>query len=301
MNEQGLNDVLGRKFWLGQLSPEEQGRIEELAFEDSDTFIFLETVEDDLIDDFIQGELSPEEISRFEDHFLGLPGRRDNLEASRVLQRHLDTDIRPSIIEPSNDAIFEGLKSRSSGLRWSLIAAVFLLLIVALWLFIRARETARPNPTQAGPTNPVVTPSVIPSVTTTPTPIPAHVENILKTPSEERHQTVATIVLMPGTNRSGEAQQVSLTNNSPVLLIELHLNSVHKDMKYNVVLQNEAGATLNQWSSVKPKQTRLGRGLHVEVSIASLRPQEIYTFVVTGTLSNAGSDEAAPYFFEAIQ
>src|SRR5689334_1730056 len=91
MKDQLLDEAVARRFLLGQLPPEEQGRIEESTSEDVDTFTFLETVEDDLIDEFIQGDLSAEEKQRFENHFLSLPGRRNNLQVSRVLQQHLDT------------------------------------------------------------------------------------------------------------------------------------------------------------------------------------------------------------------
>src|SRR5690349_5837779 len=83
MKEQVLDDVLARRFLLGQLSPDEQGRIEEWAFEDPDTFTFLESVEDDLIDEFIHGDLSTAEERQFKSHFLCLPGSRNNVKISR--------------------------------------------------------------------------------------------------------------------------------------------------------------------------------------------------------------------------
>ena len=84
MKEPVIDEVVARKFLLGQLSPEEQGQIEELAFEDPDTFTFLESVEEDLVDEFLQEELSPLEKQRFNDHFLSFPGRRQELEIRQV-------------------------------------------------------------------------------------------------------------------------------------------------------------------------------------------------------------------------
>src|SRR5262249_32828030 len=106
MREQVLDDVVARRFLLGQLPPEEAGRIQELAFEDRDEFVFLESVEDDLIDEFIHGELSADEQQSFESHFLSQPGRRHNLKISRVLQQHFNAvddvpvppEIKPSIL-----------------------------------------------------------------------------------------------------------------------------------------------------------------------------------------------------------
>jgi hypothetical protein len=47
MKEQMLNEVVARRFLLGQLSPDEQGSIEELAFDDPKSFEVLQAAEDD--------------------------------------------------------------------------------------------------------------------------------------------------------------------------------------------------------------------------------------------------------------
>jgi len=98
MREQILDEVVARRFWLGQLSAEEQGRVEELAFGDPESFALLEAVEDDLIDEFVYNDLSAEETKRFQEYFLTQPGRREDLRIADALRQHLDLEfLRPSL------------------------------------------------------------------------------------------------------------------------------------------------------------------------------------------------------------
>src|SRR6185295_7306375 len=100
MSEQILDEVVARRYWLGQLSHEEQGRIEELAFGDPESFALLEAVEDYLIDEFVYNDLSAEERKRFQEYFLTQPGhsedpflthpsRREDLRIAEALRQHL--------------------------------------------------------------------------------------------------------------------------------------------------------------------------------------------------------------------
>lgn len=296
MSEQVLNDVLVRKFWLGELSPEEQGRIEELAFANSDNFRFVETVEDDLIDDFIQGALTPDELTRFEDHFLKLPGRRENLHASRIFHEHLDRRV---LVRPRR----AGFNPWGRTLRWSAVAAVFLLLVFALWFFIKGRETERPPLMQAGSekpaTTPSVTPSLAPSVAPTATPVRTEVPRSADEDNGERPRPpIAAALLLPGATRDGEGlPQLSLPAESHVLPVELHLETVTKYENYEVVLQDEAGNTLQSWPRTKSRKSQYGNGLHVQVPVELLKPQQTYSFAVNVTAKGV-VQELTRYYFE---
>src|SRR6185369_4599225 len=102
MNEQILDEVVARRFWLGQLSPEEQGRIEELAFDDPQSFAFLQAAEDDLIDEFVYNDLSSEERTLFEKHFLSKqPELRDDVEVARALRAYFEQEQEPVVVVPT--------------------------------------------------------------------------------------------------------------------------------------------------------------------------------------------------------
>src|SRR5688572_432723 len=89
MKENVMNELVARRFLLGDLSVEERERIEELAFDDPETFSLIQSAQDDLIDDFVNDELSSEERERFQNYFLAQPGRRQDLRIGRALQQYL--------------------------------------------------------------------------------------------------------------------------------------------------------------------------------------------------------------------
>ena len=139
IKEPVIDEVVARKFLLGQLSPEEQGQIEEWAFEDPDTFTLLESVEEDLVDEFLQDELSPLERQRFNDHFLSFAGRRQDLKISEVLQEHFNPPKGDDVIK-GNDPHYSFLggfldwfKLQSFWPRTITAAVLVALLLLIVW------------------------------------------------------------------------------------------------------------------------------------------------------------------------
>jgi len=80
-----------RRYLLKQLSDSERETVE-LRFLSDETFAEeLEFVEDELIDEYLAGELSHEERLSFEETFLAHPERQRKLEAGQALKRYLGT------------------------------------------------------------------------------------------------------------------------------------------------------------------------------------------------------------------
>lgn len=303
MREEVLDDVVARQFLLGQLTPEEQGRVEELAFEDPNTFEFLESVENDLIDEFIQGDLSAAEQQQFESHFLTLPGRRKNLKLSRLLQHHLNSV--PHVAKERKLSFFEWFKLQNALLKFSLTAAAIGLTVLALWVLLRAWEAKQPEPMQAGPDRPVTVPSpdlkVSPSLE--PTSSPAHVENKPKSLVPEKQRKLPTYaLLMPsGSVRSEDNQQLTLPRDETSVTIELPLITGRKFPRYEAVLENETGAALKDWPDLKQQYLTSGKAIKIDVPLTLLKPQERYRIVLSGVPSRGEKERIATYPFEAIQ
>src|ERR1700750_343708 len=153
MKEQLVDDDLVRKFLLGQVSPQEEGEIAALMFEDPDKFSQLESVEDDLIDEFLQEELSPADKQGFERHFLAQPGRRENLKLSRALHQHFDNEDVPALVPvvvPDNRVSVFGLfRISRPAFRFSLAAAILIILVFAIWLYVKIRDSQQPSTFEA--------------------------------------------------------------------------------------------------------------------------------------------------------
>jgi len=87
MRSERDDEKLMVQYLLGNLSVEEQVRIEDRAFSDSNYMGALEAAEADLIDAYVRDELSQSERRRFERRFLISPQRRSKVEFARDLAR----------------------------------------------------------------------------------------------------------------------------------------------------------------------------------------------------------------------
>ena len=61
-----VSDDLMKRYLLGDVSDEEQIRLEECYFVDDDVFEQLSALEDELIDDYVRGELAEPQRNQFE-------------------------------------------------------------------------------------------------------------------------------------------------------------------------------------------------------------------------------------------
>src|SRR6516164_9195159 len=85
MREERVDELLLVRYLLGNLTEEEQVRLEGQAFDDREYLNALEAAEADLIDAYVRGELPQEQRSAFEVRFLVAPQRRRKVEFARAL------------------------------------------------------------------------------------------------------------------------------------------------------------------------------------------------------------------------
>lgn len=78
-----------RKHLLGTLTEEELSRAEEKLFADDDYFELLNVIEEELIDDYISGDMAEDDRKRFEAHFLSTPERHEKLKFAQTLNEHV--------------------------------------------------------------------------------------------------------------------------------------------------------------------------------------------------------------------
>jgi anti-sigma factor RsiW len=90
-------DVIQR-YLLGHLPEDQQVKVEERLFTDDAFFGQIELAEDALIDAYISGKLSNEEIVQFEDQFLTTAARRKALEASKPIRESYINKPPPGLL-----------------------------------------------------------------------------------------------------------------------------------------------------------------------------------------------------------
>src|SRR5438128_1340351 len=78
-----------RQYLLGQLDDGAREKIEEDLLANQELFEELQVIEDELIDDYVNGSLSTGNRSQFEKHFLSTNDRREQLSFGHTLHRYL--------------------------------------------------------------------------------------------------------------------------------------------------------------------------------------------------------------------
>jgi hypothetical protein len=130
MSEKRESERLLRSYLLGDLNSEEQQRIEQSLMTDAAAMDALGCLENELIDDYLEGTLSEHEKKRFEDIFLAAPERMRMLQFAQILKRYI---ARQKTEEKSRSFWKKFLPairhSSNPGLTWSLAACILLLLV----------------------------------------------------------------------------------------------------------------------------------------------------------------------------
>jgi len=151
------------RYLLGSLSEDERNRLEENFFADDAKFEELEVLEDELIDDYVAGELSPDERRQFESKLKQSPRLVERVHFARALADKVDS--LSSQPEPRSDVLtskpipppklrwWEIFTAGQPAFRIALAACLLLLLLggAALltgWLRTR-RESERINAERA--------------------------------------------------------------------------------------------------------------------------------------------------------
>jgi len=151
MEQAVLNEKVMRKYLLGELPEEEREQIEKNMLTDDGFFQNLltleDTVEDELIDDYFNGNLTDREKKEFEQIFLSTQERREKLALVRDLNlRASSAAILPRVVETSSDmqpwwrALPALLRLQNPIVGLSLVTALLLFMTGGVWLLFRVQH-----------------------------------------------------------------------------------------------------------------------------------------------------------------
>jgi hypothetical protein len=87
-----------KQFLYGELSEDETQAIEELLFADSEVFNELTSLENELVDRYVQGKLDGEDLARFERSLSKSGDSREKVRNARALQRYIKTQERMATV-----------------------------------------------------------------------------------------------------------------------------------------------------------------------------------------------------------
>ncbi|HEY8132146.1 MAG TPA: hypothetical protein VII12_09655, partial [Thermoanaerobaculia bacterium] len=138
-------DVLER-YLLGEASDDERAEVEQGYFADDELFDQLVELQNDLVDSYAQGTLTPTERKRFESRFLTSSSGMEQVEFARALQRKAEARLgRRPVMRP-----------RRAGLRRLAIAAsVAIVFLAAAWMMFSLQRRHEPPITESRPQSPL--------------------------------------------------------------------------------------------------------------------------------------------------
>jgi hypothetical protein len=137
-----------RQYLLGQFNAptEIAERLEERIFMDRDFAELASVIEDEIIEDYLEGTLNPGERDAVEQHFLRPPERQEKLRLARLVSRSLASSMRNRTSDVAGTTLYQISKApssilwRSSIRLWAELAACVLLVLSLTYAFKAHQE-----------------------------------------------------------------------------------------------------------------------------------------------------------------
>ena len=150
MRSERVDEVLLVRYLLGNLTEEEQTRVEDRAFAEIDYFGAMEAAEVDLIDSYVRGELSQVDRRAFERRFLTSPARLSKVEFARALARvaaESEEDVTAARRASAGTSVVSLFRGWSPALQFAACLAAVMVIAGLTWVVMqngvmRSRVTA---------------------------------------------------------------------------------------------------------------------------------------------------------------
>lgn len=296
------------QYLLGDASERERLELEESYFRKDDAFEQLLATEQELIDDYVSGELSDSDRERFEQNLLRTPEQRERVELSRALR---EMKARSAAGEAPGEWVSgrPALHASPQGVRVALAAAVLICLVAGGWYLIR-RSLSAPTPEKAAQKS--VSPREgglqkgldRPEHPAPPVP-PAPIENAQQRGREERQESdrnpprkesTVAVLLLPGQTREAlEMPVVQIGRNVERVTLRLGLDS-DEHRTYTAVLEEPAGRVLQTQKGLRSVAARSGRIVVMNLP-ARLLPGGDYVVTLRASAANGQSEDVGEYAF----
>jgi type II secretory pathway pseudopilin PulG len=286
------DEVLLRRYLLGQTSEEEQLMLEQRLLSDQEYFDQLLRSEEELTDEYARNEMVGHDRKRFEEYFLSSPERREGVAFAQALNRYLSKHKQQVPATP-------GLFSRWPVSMQVALMAAMVILVAALGLMLRMNMQLRKQAEQDRSQRAQVEQQAM--ILTRQT---DQQREQLKQMEEELHRQgdsdLVSLVLSPGLSRDG--------NPTATLNLASGIHRVQFDLKiedgsyrrYHAELQTVEGTIV--WSQDNLQAHRTGQHQAVEMILpAALLTRSDYLIMLTGITPTGTSDKIGTYYFNVIK
>jgi hypothetical protein len=309
-------DQVMTQYLLGSLSEAETERLDELSVTSQEFAESLSASEKDLIDAYVQGELSGTTLAQFESRYLASPIRRGRVEFAEAFQVFAknqkvvnDPGTRRAIAldKKAKGSWFSKIfPKQQAALQWGLaIVALIFIVVSAILLLRNSRLHQQMSLDQAELQQREIQ---LKKELDDQRASKIRIEQELTRIREERQQledklknsgqlsTIFSFVLTPQLRGVGQAKSVSLPANTSHVKVQLNLEP--NDYQTFVVALIDQSNHQELWTSGKLKTNSRGDDKRLNVSFsATLLKAQHYSLRVSGISANGQSEVLSDYPF----
>jgi hypothetical protein len=267
-----------RRYLLGQTPPEDSSRLEERLLTDGEFYQELLIVEDELIDQYLSGELSEPDRKSFAPHFLLLPERQQKLRFARSLKKYVSSvgtvqphesiatnepsEVAAEVAEtlPKKRPFFSFLPFGNPIVSYALAAAILLIVGGTSWVVFERWRTPAPRVAGRG----------------------------------------LVVVLTPGLTRDdGEIKKIAIPPGTDTVQLQLQIASTDQYQSYRALLQTTEGVEKLKANDLKA--TSIGTSVVVPVQLtAGLLTRGDYYVKLSGLTPSGEYEDVGRYSFRVV-
>jgi anti-sigma factor RsiW len=304
-----MDDVLLIQYLLGNLSPDEQARVEDRAFADPNYLVTLQAVEVDLIDAYVNGELSPADRICFERQFLVSPERRKKVafarDLARVAAEAKAVEASPALRVSAWQSFLRAVRGWNPALQFAAGLAVVILLAGASWLTVEnvtMRSRIAGLETQGGE-------------------LQTRTDDLRRQLDQEqaRSGSLAAQVQQQGTSARGPApvaaslmllsglsraesrrEQLVLSPNAGIAHIEVQLEARDDYPRFRAELRTLGGAEVVSLGSLSRRRVAAGYDVSFDVPASALATDQ-YELTLKGVSNDQTAQDVGFYYFSVLK
>ena len=330
MKDDAVSEDLIVRYLLGGLSEEEQVEMEDRAFRDWQYLQSIEAVETDLIDEYAQGKLSGSERRQFESRFLASAERRRKVEFARALANvtsefaPIEKDT-PLVIPPEpagwQIALRAFLRGLSPAAKFSMAAAVLLILIGSSWLVVQSfrlraemADLRREQETRARQEETLQQQIAAERARSEDLSARLQREQAEREQSQElireleRNQVrqtsesiIASIVLMPGVSRSGSARpNLVVAKTTRRVRLQIGIEPEDEYRRFRVELRARGGQPVWAEDNLSARRGRAGQSVVLNLPASALSTGE-YELALKGVTDDGRTEDVGYYYFNVLK
>lgn len=305
-------------YLLGELPEAEQTWFEQRSFQDVEFSEMLSAVENDLIDDYVRGELSASDRERVERHFLASPRRLKRVEFARAFLQVEGVAVASAASELANTpppppwwkVLLVSWHTPRPALLYSIVGAALLLVVAGLWVSLDVRllhgEVARLQAERDtnDRRNAQLEQQGIDQRERYEV-LSAQKGELEQKLAELKQQqanipdsrpTLLSFILTPGYRGSEGPKRLIIPRGIRVVRLQLNLNSGDEYSRYQVQLQSASGDQVRSWNRLRAASAAGERSVFVDFP-ASLLHAGQYELTLRGVAGSDHIEDLGYYYF----